>query len=71
MSSTMSPTGPNPKGAQTVITSIVFTALASFALALRLATRLGIVRNVGSDDWLILVSWMFSVILTVLVCIGE
>lgn len=41
------------RGPQTEITSIVFTAIAGIAIILRLYTRLGIVRNFGPEDYLI------------------
>lgn len=56
---------PNPRGDQVVTIAIAMIILSgSFVLA-RLATRLGIVRRCGSDDYLIIFALLLSIGLTI------
>lgn len=59
------------RGPQTVIISIVFTAIAGIAVILRLITRLHIVKNFGAEDGFIVASYILSVALAVLIGIGK
>ncbi|PNS15537.1 hypothetical protein CAC42_796 [Sphaceloma murrayae] len=50
---------------QSSITSIAFVAVAGFFVALRMFTRGVVVRNIGPEDWTILVAWVCSLGLTI------
>jgi len=52
------------RGVRMVVVSISLTILAACAVAARLFTRMRIVRCTGFDDWIILVSLIFSSIFT-------
>lgn len=41
-------------GIQAVATSIIFVAIAGIFVAARLVVRLGMLKNAGPDDWVIL-----------------
>ncbi|KAJ9297322.1 hypothetical protein DTO271G3_4615 [Paecilomyces variotii] len=49
-----------PRGRHALDISIVFTTLATVTVFCRFYTRLFLVRQMGSDDWIILVSLIFS-----------
>jgi len=49
------------RGVQSSAITIAFTAVAAFFLAIRLWTRVIIVRNVGPEDWIILAAFIGSV----------
>lgn len=53
------------RGHQSTITSIAFVAIASMFIVLRIFTRAVIVRNMGPEDYIIIVSWLLSIALTV------
>jgi hypothetical protein len=48
------------RGKQALAVSIVFTVLATFITAVRIFTRAFLVKQMGSDDYVILVSLAFS-----------
>lgn len=58
---------PNTQGLDGIIISFVFLAFAAVILALRLVTRLLIVRNFGPEDWLISVAFICSLIYAIIV----
>lgn len=45
-----------PRGRQALTTSAVFTCLATLFVAIRIYTRAFLVKQMGADDWTILVS---------------
>lgn len=49
-----------PRGRQALAVSIVFTTLATLITAIRIYTRTFLVKKMGSDDYVILVSLAFS-----------
>lgn len=57
------------RGSTGVIIAIVSTSVAFVVLGLRLFTRTMIVRNVGAEDYVVLVAFMLSVALTALICV--
>jgi hypothetical protein len=56
-------------GSTGVIVAIVSTSVAFIVLILRLLTRSLVVRNVGAEDYVILVAFALSVALTALICV--
>jgi hypothetical protein len=56
-------------GSTGVIVAIVSTSIAFVVLVLRLLTRSLVVRNVGAEDYVILVAFALSVALTALICV--
>ncbi|THV77446.1 hypothetical protein D6C92_01214 [Aureobasidium pullulans] len=57
------------RGSTGVIVAAVSTSIAFVALSLRLMTRAFIVRNVGPEDYVVLVAFALSVALTALICV--
>ncbi|KAI4754803.1 hypothetical protein E4T52_02282 [Aureobasidium sp. EXF-3400] len=55
------------RGSTCVIVAIVSTSIAFVVLGLRIFTRTMIVRNVGAEDYVVLVAFALSVALTVLI----
>ncbi|PLB55470.1 putative integral membrane protein [Aspergillus steynii IBT 23096] len=49
-----------PRGRQALTTSAVFTCLATLLVVIRIYTRAFLVKQMGADDWTILVSLAFS-----------
>jgi hypothetical protein len=49
-----------PRGRQALAVSIVFTVLATVITTVRLYTRAFLVKQMGADDYVILVSLAFS-----------
>lgn len=49
-----------PRGRQALAVSIVFTTLATFITVARIYTRAFLVKQMGADDYVILVSLAFS-----------
>ena len=45
-----------PRGRKALTTSAIFTSLATFFVVLRIYTRAFLVKQMGADDWSILVS---------------
>lgn len=60
-----------PRGRQALAVSIVFTTLATFITAARIYTRAFLVKQMGADDYVILVSLAFSWIFFGLLVGGE
>lgn len=48
-------------GERTVITSIVFTAVAAFFVGIRSVLRFVYLRNTGAEDYMILIALIFSI----------
>ena len=67
MASNASPNLSNSRGAEAVIISTIFVAIAGFFVILRCITRFGILRICGADDILILWSLGFSTAFTALI----
>lgn len=63
----MAASGHAPGEAVTGVT-ISFTVLAFMATAMRLYTRIGIVRNVGLDDVVITIALALTIVLTITMC---
>jgi len=57
------------RGLTCVVVAIVSTSIAFVVLGLRLFTRSMIVRNVGAEDYVVLVAFALSVALTALICV--
>jgi uncharacterized membrane protein len=57
------------RGSTGVIVAVVSTSIAFVVLILRLLTRSLIVRNVGAEDYVVLVAFALSVALTALICV--
>jgi hypothetical protein len=57
------------RGSTGVIVAVVSTAIAFVVLVLRLLTRSLVVRNVGAEDYVVLVAFALSVALTALICV--
>ena len=55
------------RGSTCVIVAIVSTSIAFVVLGLRIFTRTMIVRNVGAEDYVVLIAFALSVALTVLI----
>lgn len=66
---TTNPTSHGSRGSTGVIIAIVSTSVAFVVLGLRLFTRTLIVRNVGAEDYVVLVAFALSVALTALICV--
>jgi hypothetical protein len=56
-------------GSTGVIVAIISTSIAFIVLILRLLTRSLVVRNVGAEDYVILIAFTLSVALTALICV--
>jgi hypothetical protein len=61
--------GHESSGSTGVIVAIISTSIAFIVLVLRLLTRSLVVRNVGAEDYVILVAFALSVALTALICV--
>lgn len=59
------------RGGPAVSTSIAFVAIAGCVVTGRIFTRVGLVRNAGYDDILIVASLFCSIALTVLIWARE
>lgn len=59
------------RGKQAVVVSVIFTSFAFSALAVRLICRFGILRRTGGDDYLAIVAFLLSLILTVLIAVRK
>ncbi|KAF1982026.1 hypothetical protein K402DRAFT_424873 [Aulographum hederae CBS 113979] len=59
----------NPRGTATAAICITFTAVAFVILSLRVYTRLFVIRNLGSEDYVAILATCFSIAFTTLVCI--
>jgi hypothetical protein len=57
------------RGLTCVIVAVVSTSVAFVVLGLRIFTRSMIVRNVGAEDYVVLVAFALSVVLTALICV--
>ncbi|KAG9565315.1 hypothetical protein KCU61_g8427, partial [Aureobasidium melanogenum] len=57
------------RGSTGVIVAIVSTSIAFVVLTLRMFTRGLIVRNIGAEDYVVLVAFALSVTLTALICV--
>jgi hypothetical protein len=50
----------SPRGREALAASIVFTVLATFITAIRMYTRAFLVKQMGADDYVIMISLLFS-----------
>lgn len=57
------------RGSTGVIVAVVSTSIAFVILGMRVLTRAMIVRNFGSEDYVVLAAFAFSVTLTALICV--
>ncbi|KAK2784250.1 hypothetical protein FQN53_008690 [Emmonsiellopsis sp. PD_33] len=62
---------PEYQGPQLAIVGIVFTAISIFVVILRIWVRMGIKRNAGWDDWLIILAMPFVIGTTVTAILGT
>jgi hypothetical protein len=49
---------PVQRGPENIILNLIFLSLVCLVIALRVFTRLRILKNFRADDWLILVTWV-------------
>jgi len=59
------------RGKQAVVVSVIFTSFAFFVLAVRLICRFGILRRTGGDDYLAIVAFLLSLVLTILIAVRK